>query len=181
MASGLLGLATAFVAAWATEACAAASRLGLLPTTTSPRAATEEATPSSHTSEIERRGVLLTPACAERADGGPLTVSTDSRGYRRQLASSRRAISAATQPSIPVDAAWQAGCCLAGALSDALLLRFKVEVAAPKPGAACRFLHLDTQQQRVAERVRKAAGGLPCRLHEDTMLGGCRANANITG
>eukprot|EP00850_Spirogloea_muscicola_P013281 SM000089S23837 [mRNA] locus=s89:298539:300546:+ [translate_table: standard] len=130
MASGLLGLATAFVAAWATEACAAATRLGLLPTATSPRAATEEVAASSHASESERRGVLRANSCAELADFGPRTASTGRRGRRRQLSSPRRASSAASEHGIPVEAAWQAACCLADALNDVLLLRREAEHAA---------------------------------------------------
>eukprot|EP00850_Spirogloea_muscicola_P008213 SM000043S15841 [mRNA] locus=s43:464817:465662:- [translate_table: standard] len=151
MASGLLGLATAFVAAWATEACAAASRLGLLPTTTSPRAAMA----SSHASESERRGVLPAAACAERADGDPLTVSTDSRGCRRQLSSPRRATSAATRQSIPVEAAWQAACCLADALNDALLLRVEVEEAAQLAATWQRYA-----EETAVERDELVAWGL---------------------
>eukprot|EP00850_Spirogloea_muscicola_P013262 SM000089S23818 [mRNA] locus=s89:118883:119483:- [translate_table: standard] len=127
----------------------------------------------SHASEIERRGVRRASACAERADVGPRTASTGRRGRRRQLSGPRRATSAAGEHGIPVEAAWQAACCLADALNDALL-RVEVEEAAPKPGAACRFLHLDTQQQCVVQRVRKTAGGLPCGLHGDAMLARCR-------
>eukprot|EP00850_Spirogloea_muscicola_P016054 SM000127S26670 [mRNA] locus=s127:357666:358602:- [translate_table: standard] len=123
MASGLLGLATAFVAAWATEACAAATRLGLLPTTPSPPAATEVAMAASHASESKKPGVLRADACA---DVGPMAVSTVRSGRRRQLASPRRATCAADKDGIPVEAAWQAACCLA----DALLLRREAEHAA---------------------------------------------------
>eukprot|EP00850_Spirogloea_muscicola_P008204 SM000043S15832 [mRNA] locus=s43:477645:478490:+ [translate_table: standard] len=126
MASGLLGLATAFMAAWATEACAAATRLGLLPTATSPRAAMA----SSHASESERRGVLRADACAELAEVGPGTASSGRRDRGRQLSSPRRTTSAGSEHGIPVEAAWQAACCLADALNDALLLRREAEHSA---------------------------------------------------
>eukprot|EP00850_Spirogloea_muscicola_P016041 SM000127S26657 [mRNA] locus=s127:285287:296846:+ [translate_table: standard] len=130
MASGLLGLATAFVEAWATEACAAAARLGLLPATTSPRAAAEEAAASSPACESAARGVLRAEACADLAAVGPRKASTGRRGRRRHLSSPRRGASAPTQHGIPVEAAWQAACCLADALNDALLLRREAEHAA---------------------------------------------------
>eukprot|EP00850_Spirogloea_muscicola_P013240 SM000089S23796 [mRNA] locus=s89:76703:78261:+ [translate_table: standard] len=130
MASGLLGLATAFVEAWATEACAAAARLGLLPATTSPRAAAEEAAASSPACGGERRDVLRADACADLAAFGPRTVSTGRRGRRRQLSSPRRATSANSEHGIPVEAAWQAACCLADALNEAVLLRREAQHAA---------------------------------------------------
>eukprot|EP00850_Spirogloea_muscicola_P008214 SM000043S15842 [mRNA] locus=s43:465973:471271:- [translate_table: standard] len=78
----------------------------------------------------ERRGVLRADACAELADVGPRTASTGRRGCGRQLSSPRRATSAASEHGIPVEAAWQAACCLADALNDALLLRREAEHAA---------------------------------------------------
>eukprot|EP00850_Spirogloea_muscicola_P013259 SM000089S23815 [mRNA] locus=s89:110952:111485:- [translate_table: standard] len=130
MASGLLGLATALVAAWATEACAAAARLGLLPATTSPRAVAEEAATSSPACESERRDVLRADACADLAAVGSRTASTGRRGRRGQLSSPRRTTPAGSEHGIPMEAAWQAACCLADALNEALLLRGEAEHAA---------------------------------------------------